>query len=159
MNSKPMEVKKSRNHNPKLLAVVHKFEPTDITRIGSTCAYIQNLIEPQRFELGGNWEETLAAKVSAPYVLARLCSLFNGLQIKSSGQDAYKVTWETALKHKETGHVVTFYDYKGGISYGSNVYSKETPKAFVRDLKKLIKTLADDRCPHPYDGCVVGEIA
>lgn len=151
MNSKPMEVKKSRNANYKLLETIKAFVPGSLDAIEGTCANIKSQIE------GDNWNDSLGSQVSAPYALARLCALYHGLRIESLGQESYKCTWQTILLHPETGHVVTFYDYKGGISFGSDISGKDTPKSFIRDLKKLLKVLKDDRCPHPYDGCVVGE--
>lgn len=157
MNAKPLEPTKNRNANYKLLAITKAFIPENPDNIVGTCANIQNQIEGEWGSV--NYDDTFCAKVSAPYVLARLCALFNGLKIDVGGQEYYKVTWQTVLKHKKTGHIVTFYDYKGGISYGSDIYGNKTPKEFIKDVQKLLKILSDERCPHPYDGCVVGEIA
>jgi len=153
MNSKPMEVTKARNANYKLKDVAKLFSPGLPEAAEGTCGNIRRQIE------GDTWRGSIGESTSAPYLLARLCALFEDLRIQTSGQSGYKCTWATVLVHPETGHVVTFYDYKGSAAFGSDVYGKNAPKAFIRDLKKLIRALKDDRCPHPYDGCVVGEVA
>lgn len=151
--SKPLDVKKGRNNNPKVLAAGSAFTAAKGADCVGTCANIKSQVE------SFDYEDSLCSKVSAPYVLSRLIAMFPGLEIEVLGQDGYKVTWQTILVHKETGHIVTWYDYKSGISYGSDVYGDRAPKSFIRDLKKLVKALADERFPHPYDGCVIGEIA
>lgn len=139
---------KNRNADYKLLNKVKNFEPSNASVVG-TCANLQYGLD-----------ESLYDKVSAPMLLARLCSLFEHLKIDVHGQSGYKITWNIVLKHTPTGHIVTFYDYKGGASWGSDVISvKDAPKEFIQDLKKLLKVLTNERCPHPYDGCVVGEVA
>ena len=95
-------------------------------------------------------------QVSAPMLLARLVSA--GCKVSVEGQDGYKVTWQVILKHKKTGHIIYFYDWKGGPSFGSNADGMQS-KQFIKDVVKLINTLTDAQFPHPYDGCVVGEIA
>lgn len=158
---KPLKPTKDRNANYKLLSIAKKFKSVGADRMDGTCANIKELIEPwgSTKEMIRDYDKTLSGGTSAPYVLARLCALFEGLQIQVDGQAGYKTTWNVVLEHKETGHVVTFYDYKSGASYGSDIYGNKAPKEFVRDLKTLIKVLKDGRCPHPYDGCVVGEVA
>lgn len=152
----------SRNADYSLLKVAKLFEPgCPDTEIKNTCANIKSQVEA--LDTGGDfdrwWGSTLSGCTSAPLALSKLCALFQGLKIDVGGQDYYKITWQTVLKHKETGHAVTFYDYKGGISYGSDVYGKQAPVEFIDDLKDLIEVLKNPRCPHPYDGCVVGEEA
>lgn len=158
---KPLKVKKSRNANYKLLEIVSKFKPVGDDRMEGTCANIREQIEPwgSTKEMIRDYDKTLCGGTSAPYLLARLCALFEGLKLNVGGQEFYKTTWETILEHKKTGHVITFYDCKSAASYGSDVYGDDTPKEFIKDVKALIKVLKDERCPHPYDGCVVGEVA
>jgi hypothetical protein len=146
-----------------LLKIAEAFEPAAPEASHGTCGNIQSQVYGDPF-IGKSFERNpdyapLYDRVSAPMMLARLCSLFHGLRIDVGGQEYYKVTWTVVLRHKETGHVVTFYDWKGGSSIGSDVYGKGTPKSFIRDVKKLVEVLCNERCPHPYDGCVVGEIA
>jgi len=92
--------------------------------------------------------------VNSPMLLARLVSA--GVPIIVLGQDGYKITWETQLVHIKSGGVITFYDYKGGVSFGSN---GELSDEFLNDVHTLLKALSNERFPHPYDGCVVGEEA
>lgn len=159
MNAKPFEPTERRQADYNLLSIIEKFVPeADQEKINGTCANIRKQIEGDLFS-DTAYENSFSASVSAPYVLARLCALFKGLHIDVGGQDYYKITWQVILTHKETGHVITFYDYKGGISYGSDIYGPKTPKTFLKDVKNLLEVLKNDRCPHPYAGCVVGEIA
>lgn len=157
-----MKTEKPRNANYKLLEVNKLFVPAlNGATLNGTCGNIQEQIEPRLEDVKADieaYDKRLSGQ-GAPIVLSRLIALFEGLQIETCGQSAYKITWNVILVHPETGHLVTFYDYKGGISYGSDIFGKETPKSFIRDLKKLIEVLKDSRCPHPYDGCVVGEAA
>lgn len=96
--------------------------------------------------------------VSAPMLLSRLVSA--GVPIEVLGQDGYKITWQAVLTHKPSGHVVTFYDWKGGVSWGSDVRGVEgADEGFLRDVERLLCALGNPRFPHPYDGCVVGEEA
>lgn len=157
MSSRPLAVRKRRNHDKSLLEIADKFKPTSIDRIYGTCGNIKQDVEGN-FDTK-DWDKCFAAAVAAPYLLARLCAMFAGLQIQSNGQEEYKVTWKVVLEHVETGHVVTFYDWKGGSSFGSDVSGENAPKPFISDVKKLIQSLRNDRFPHPYDGCVIGEIA
>ena len=101
------------------------------------------------FELG-----QICYMVSAPMLLARLVS--GGMSPMVLGQEGYKITWEVALKHETTGAILTFYDWKGGASYGS---CGSSDIVFLADVKALLAALTNPRFPHPYDGCVVGEIA
>lgn len=146
---------KGRTADRKLLEVAKLFVPAKgLDVMEGTSGNIQADIKGNQ-----EYEDTIAWTTAAPYLLARLCALFEGLQVETHGQTAYKITWSTCLVHPETGHRLTFYDWKGCSSIGSDVSGKEVPKAFLRDVKKLIKVLQDDKCPHPYDGCVVGEVA
>lgn len=164
MSAKPLKVKKRRNNDAKLLVVKNKWIPTsreDSDGGRPTCSNIAWSVEPSPKEIEKHnawWEKTFEANVSSPYLLARLCAMFDGLNIETHGQESYKITWFVALRHKETNELLTFYDYKGGASYGST-YGAEKSKSFVRDVRSLLKALRSDRFPHPYDGCVVGEIA
>lgn len=141
--------KKPRDADYSLVVDALPFEPVGSESFSGTCANIK-----EDLGLTGFYD-----MVESPYLLARLCALFDGLKVEAYGQESYKVTWQTALKHKETGHILAFYDYKGGASLASSVYGKNAPDKFLSDAKNLIEALVDDRCPHPYDGCCVGEIA
>lgn len=156
ITSKPeqFETRQARRQgNAKLLAATKAFKPDTPDQIEGTCGNIQQNI------WGEKYEDSLGQRVNAPFLLARLCAAFNGLQIQVGGQEDYKTTWSTVLVHIDTGYVVTFYDWKGGASLGSNVYGKDIPAEFLKDVRALVEALCDDRFPHPYDGCVVGEEA
>lgn len=155
---------KSRNANYKLLEVNKLFVPAIGAGDVQTSGNIKNIVEPPPktiSDFDNYYNNSFGGLVSAPMALSRLIALFEGIQIETFGQSGYKITWNIALVHPETGYILTFYDYKGGISYGSSAdpSDKVRMKAFVRDVKKLLKVLKDERCPHPYDGCAVGEVA
>lgn len=164
-----VQPKKSRNGNYKLLEkeVLKEFIPVKLPDDIGTCGNIDNEIEPMPNWRDNNWEKArenrFHRKISAPYLLATLCAIFKGLVIDTEGQEGYKVTWFVALQHKQTGKYITFYDYKGGTSYGSDYYPAKrksaTDKQFLKDVKTLLKIISDERFPHPYDGCVIGEEA
>lgn len=97
----------------------------------------------------------ICEEVSAPLLLARLVAA--GAIVKTEGQQGYKTTWQVVLKHKKTNNIVYFYDYKGGSSYGSNWPINS--ESFFRDVEEVLNALTNWKFPHPYDGCVVGEIA
>ena len=107
-------------------------------------------------KLGVKYQDSFSNLVSAPMLLARLISA--GCSPIVEGQQGYKTTFIFTLKHKETGAVVTFYDWKGAPSFGACELGHRN-KEFKKSLKKLLKALIDPKFPHPYDSCVVGEIA
>jgi hypothetical protein len=153
-NSASLIATKDRNADYSLVKVATPFEPTTFPESSSGKIQFCMGKKGDYSAFYDNWGD----KVAAPYALARLCALFEGLIITTGGQEGYKTTWHLALKHKTSGVVVTFYDYKGGLSMGSNAHNT-IPADLKKDLKKLLDALVNDRCPHPYDGCVVGEIA
>lgn len=146
---------KRRNADYSLLEACKAFEPASPECINGTSGNISFELFPYKSI------ETYKAfydYISAPMLLARLCAGFTGLQLSVGGQENYKTTWDVALKHKKSGLIVTFYDYKGAPSIGSN-YDASKNKVFLKDVKALVKALTNERFPHPYDGCVVGEVA
>ena len=136
---------KHRDADYKLLDNAKAFKPTSEPEISS------GLRHPEI-------NTKLYDKVASPMLLARLCALFEGLQIEAMGQAGYKCTWTTALKH-ESGLVITFYDFKGAASIGVGGYGEGFTKGQIKDINGLLTVLLSARCPHPYDGCVVGEVA
>jgi hypothetical protein len=109
----------------------------------------------------------LYQQINAPFLLATLCATFEGLKIKTMGQSGYKCTWEIVLLYKpsksQNNLILTFYDYKGGASYGSNLSNYGDLALidceFIHDVRELIWLIINDRFPHPYDSCVIGEQA
>lgn len=162
-----LSIEKRRNHNKELLDACEAFEMATHKEVynndTSTCGNIIDMVNGE-YVLDGKYKggifknnKPFHEQVSAPYLLSRLVAA--GFTPDVCGQEGYKVTWIVYLKHKQSGHFVTFYDYKGASSIGSDVYGDKAPNELVSDLRSLAKALADNRFPHPYDGCVVGEIA
>lgn len=144
-----------------LLAALKAFEPASVDLLNGTSGNIQWAYNGNRFgkeKVEGIFKgKAFYEVISAPMLLSRLCAGFHGLQIQVGGQENYKTTWDVALKHKESGNIITFYDWKGGPSFGSNI--AEPGGIFKDDVAVLLLALVNDRFPHPYDGCCVGEIA
>lgn len=155
-----------RSADYKLLRALEAFEPASIDLAEGTCGNIQCQFNGEfNKQPDGEWKtaggifngKCFYDVVSAPMLLAKLVAGYRGLNVNAEGQDAYKVTWTVVLRHKKSKNVVTFYDWKGSASFGSNQY--EAKGAFKKDLTALLLALADDAFPHPYDGCRIGEIA
>lgn len=145
-----------RTANYELLKIFEKFQHGG--EVDGTCGNLSMSLEPYDFATPNAYEQTFKGSTSAPMLLARLVSA--GIPIEIHGQEGYKTTWQTILTHKASGNVVTFYDWKGGVSYGSNIREvKGANKTFIKDLRLLLKALSDSNFPHPYDGCAIGEEA
>lgn len=161
------KMKERRNNKMSLLAAMEPFEPGNPADINGTCGNIKDCFDPNyerdpktgeyKYKGGIFKNKPFYEKVSAPYLLAKLVASYPGLKVSCEGQEGYKVTWTVVLKHKETGAILTFYDWKGAASYGSNI--RHCEGGLKNDIARLLKALADPRFPHPYDGCVIGEIA
>lgn len=140
---------KQRNNDESLLNDLVHFEGTNTNKIVGTRGNIQNELEK---ELGGSFYNL----ISAPMLLARLVAA--GFKPDVLGQEGYKCTWQFVLEHAPTGCILTFYDYKGGSSFGACEKGHKN-EVFKKDVIKFLKAITNPRFPHPYDGCVVGEIA
>jgi len=155
---------KDRNNDPSILKAFLPFENvTDQELMYETCGNIKCHFEKSDFingkfthktKYGAKHEGCFYESVSAPMMLARLIAA----GFTPFVADCYKTTFSFILRHKTTGLVLTFYDYKGAASYGSNMEGLKD-KIFLADTLKVLKALMNPRFPHPYDDCVIGEIA
>ena len=162
-------MKTRRNANYKLLGSLEAFEAVDSSLSDGTHGNIEGLVngEIKRNDkkeykyVGGAFKggKSIWQAISAPFLLAKLVASFRGIKIETHGQNAYKITWMAVLKHKESGAIITFYDWKGGASIGSNLNPDEVTPELKKDLFALVRALADPHFPHPYDGCSIGEVA
>ena len=143
---------KRRNADYNLLKVTENFEVIESIE-HETSGNIQWDVAKYR----GKENLYLYESVTSPMFLARLISLFDGLKINCHGQSAYKITWSACLRLKGTDLELCFYDYKGAASIGSTRNTKNEDEAKL--VSELLDVLCNDRCPHPYDDCVVGEVA
>ncbi len=150
-----------RSADYSLLDALKAFESADSSLLAGTCGNIQTQFNPEwkngAMQGGIFGGESFYEAVSAPFLLAKLVAGYPGLSVNAEGQDAYKITWTVVLKHKSSGNVVTFYDWKGGSSFGGNLTSAKGK--FKTDLIALLLALVNQNFPHPYDGCRIGEIA
>lgn len=152
-----------------ILAALDAFEPANDHDGVGTCGNIKSLFDPEYDVKTGKYKggifnnKPFYEAVDAPYLLAKLVAGYRGLNVNAEGQEAYKVTWMVVLRHKETGAIVTFYDWKGGSSFGSDIMPALAEsvgyRSFKVDLTNLLKALTHKNFPHPYDGCSIGEIA
>jgi hypothetical protein len=96
--------------------------------------------------------------ISSALLLYRLlCILHAPVRVV---EEPYKSVWWVTLKHKETGAILQFGEWKGAAGTWTVYHdSKELPKSFAKDMLALCNELAAPDCPHPYDGCVAGSVA
>lgn len=89
------------------------------------------------------------------HVLYSLLCMYQ-CKVHSEGPDGYKGVWSVALKHKESGQVVVFREWKGAFSLGcSNMFEEST----ARDMCKLVELMVKGQVLHPYDGTFAGSVA
>jgi len=111
----------------------------------------QNCSVDEMFKQVGFWRAIPAALLAY-----RLACTFEGA-IKAYGQEGYKVTWDFPLKHKATGELIKFGEWKGGALFWTN--GDEVKGAHKKDMLELLTYLVSDTCAHPYDGVVAGSVA
>ena len=100
----------------------------------------------------------LANIISSPLLLYRLISIFHGNT--TVVKDPYKTIWWYNIKHKETGRILVFGEWKGAAGFWLPESSHaELKQPFKSDLEELLLFLISDQIPHPYDGCTSGQIA
>ena len=95
--------------------------------------------------------------ISSANLLYRLCCLFQNLPVDITGPSGYKVVWTAYVKHKASGKVFGFSEWKGAALY--RMPTRELEDEWVDGWIELLDLLCSDHCPHPYDGVVAGSIA
>ena len=95
--------------------------------------------------------------ISSANLLYRLCCLFRKLPVDIEGPSGYKLVWTAYVKHKASGKVFGFSEWKGATTYRMPTMKLEDE--WVDDWIELLDLLCSDHCPHPYDGLVAGSIA
>lgn len=103
-------------------------------------------------------KESFHRVIPSALLMYRLSCLFEG-NATFYGPKGYKFVWQFPLKHKETGESICFGEWKGASLFWTNHGIESAPKAFKRDVERLISALVSKRCPHPYDGLVAGGVA
>ena len=95
--------------------------------------------------------------MSPALLLYRLIATFFGAPECSDG---YKQIWHYNLKHKESGKIISFSEWKGAIGFWlpETDYKKLTP-IFRNDLIELMNYIVSNECAHPYDNLVAGSVA
>jgi hypothetical protein len=102
----------------------------------------------------------LSSAISSSLVLYRLVCMLKQPHVIADGADGYKVPWCIYLKHKKTGAVVCFSEWKGAFGFRTHFSTpEETPKEFLDDIKFVIDLILSNNSPHPYDSTVAGSCA
>lgn len=110
----------------------------------------------------GGWNNPGAFYISniidSPLLLYRLICVFN--EPPETEKDPYKTVWWYHIKHKPSGKVLAFGEWKGAARFWlpETNHTKLKPE-FKKDLEDLLLFLVSDQIPHPYDGCTAGQIA
>jgi hypothetical protein len=98
--------------------------------------------------------------ISSALLLYRLLVLFTAKVKVDPARGRYKCVWWITLKHKETGELLMFGEWKGAAGIWTRFSNhKELPPTYKADMLELMNTLADPKCPHSYDGLVAGSVA
>lgn len=96
--------------------------------------------------------------LTSQLLLYRLICVFNTPPI--AVRNPYKTIWWFCIKHKSSGKILTFGEWKGAAGFwlpeGTH---KQLKPNFKQDLEWLLLFLVSDQIPHPYDGCTAGQIA
>lgn len=98
--------------------------------------------------------------ISSALAMYRLICLFNNPIVETEGAAGYKVPWSMSFKHKKTGLIIMFSEWKGGFGVWTKFGSpKEVPELYKKDMIEIINLILSDKSPHPYDGCTAGSVA
>ena len=100
--------------------------------------------------------------ISSAFLLYRLMSMKFPPRFPQNGEEDefYKSIWAVSLKHKQSGQILNFNDYKAGWHLGM-IYSdpKDIPTDFREDVLQLLNFLISNQVVHPYDLTVSGSVA
>lgn len=103
--------------------------------------------------------------MSSALMMYRIICMFPSPIIELEGADGYKVPWSVCFKHKETGEFFIIREWKGGLSFASDLHSfmdcknKTEREKLAGDVQRLLQLLMSDKSPHPYDGVTAGGVA
>ena len=76
------------------------------------------------------------------------------------GAQRYKCIWWLTLRHKDTGEILQFGEWKGAAGIWTRFHRhQELPATYKKDLLELMNFIVSNKVPHPYDGCVAGSVA
>jgi hypothetical protein len=103
---------------------------------------------------------SLSSAISSSLAMYRLVCMLNKPHIIAEGAMGYKVPWEIYLKHKKTGEVVCFSEWKGAFGFRTRLTDiKSAPEEFINDIKFVLDLMFSNNSPHPYDETVAGSCA
>lgn len=103
---------------------------------------------------------SLSSTISSALAMYRLVCMFNNPHIIAEGAMGYKVPWEMFLKHKKTGEVVCFSEWKGAFGFRTRLTDiNNAPEEFINDIKFVLELMFSNNSPHPYDETVAGSCA
>jgi hypothetical protein len=117
------------------------------------------VLRPERHERDPERFEYMFHVISSAMLLYRLLCLFKA-DVETEGPEGYKCIWWVNLKHKETGEILRFGEWKGAAGIWTRFHrNDELPEAYKRDMLLLLDELVAEDCPHPYDGNIAGSVA
>ena len=100
--------------------------------------------------------------ISSAFLLYRLMCMKFPPRFPQHGEEEefYKTIWAVSLKHKKTGQILNFNDYKAGWHLGM-IYShpEDMPTDFREDVLELLNFLISNQVVHPYDLTIAGSVA
>lgn len=149
--------------------ITDKWEP--IPKAVDTCGNVRPLFntETKRFGFSGNEFGSTGSKYVGMYRVISSALLFYRLFLlwafqwnvcDNEGKNRYKCIWWLTIKHKETGDILQFGEWKGAAGIWTVHHSpKELNPTYKKDLLELMNFIVSDKVPHPYDGCVAGSVA
>lgn len=112
------------------------------------------------FEDDNNYIPSLEVMPCALWMYRLICLFPDPKFASLEGAEGYKMPWLIQLKHKETGDIFCIGEWKGGVTFHSNMDSfKQASQKTIDDVQRLLQLLVSDKSPHPYDGVTAGGVA
>ena len=98
--------------------------------------------------------------ISSALLLYRLICMFKNPIVVSDGANGYKVPWVMYFIHVPTGIIMSFGEWKGGITVHTPCQQEALlNEKLNKDITELLNFIVSDNSPHPYDRCVAGSVA
>ena len=98
---------------------------------------------------------SMCGALPVSHMLYSLMCMFR-CSVDVNGPDGYKVVASIPLRHKETGQIIIFREWKAGFALGCNgMFEPQTQK----DVCALLTLMINGQVLHPYDGTFAGSVA
>lgn len=97
--------------------------------------------------------------ISSCLALYKLIQIFKAMPTDKDN-DWYKVTWSFTLRHKASGEILSFGEFKAAFAFWTEfVNEPAAKKVFFSDIKELLLFMLSDKVPHTYDRVSAGSVA